>query len=429
MSPIDMARPGISIARIDPRDTLNGATLSSMNFLNEAAGRYPHAISLAAGRPPNRFIESHRAAHWLQEYVTLRAKSASGGEASVWTAVGQYADTDGTIRELVAGYVEAVEDVPAQQLQLRVTNGFQEALLIELAQLRLLGGAVITFDPTYVGLTGAAMVAGVPLFAVASGGDPGTALDEAIMEAKSAGFAHIAAYLIPDYDNPTGRSMSLVERTSVLEIAARHSVTLLEDTAYRLFNFEGARLPSLLQLDREGRVLQLGSFSKVFMPGVRVGFSARRMLSTNHSDHGTAIKSFVSVTTSPLAQAIVGGFLIEMTPRLDEWNAQRVAFCRMNRDIMLETLSTHLGELPGVRWSRPSGGFFLVVQVPFEFDADSTVDMAENEGVIATPMTFFSPSGCFRNEVRLSFSTNEPAAIRTGVQRFATYVQRRLRAS
>jgi (S)-3,5-dihydroxyphenylglycine transaminase len=416
----------LSVARIDAEAIFRGSTLESMNFLNEVLGRYPDAISFAAGRPPDQFIFTERVPDWLRRYVDYRAELGSRGRPTALREIGQYADTSGIIQALVARYLEVDGEGVVEPRDCVMTNGFQEALLVHLMRLARHNGAVITLDPTYVGLTGAAMAAGVPVYAVRGAASPAEAIEAGATAAKRDGHAMTAAYVMPDFDNPTGRTLDISQRSDILDVARRQDVIILEDAAYRAFAYDAARAPTLLSLDRDGRVVYLGTFSKMFLPGVRVGFAAGLPAGRKAVADVVALKSFASVTTSPIAQAIVGGFLVDIDFRVLEWNAPRIAFCRANRDAMLDALQTHLGAVDSISWAKPAGGFFIVIRLPFAFDAADASDVAERFGVIVTPMTFFSPSGAGRHEIRLAFSNVSVAAIREGVERLAAYLTGRL---
>ncbi len=411
------------VCRIEPQDVAFGPTIESMNFLNEAAGRFPDAISFAAGRPPDGFVAATQVGSWLQHYVEHRAiKSKTTLE---WLRLGQYSDTAGVIRDLIVKYVECDEDVTVKVDDCIITNGFQEALLVQLIQLARAGGAVLTLDPTYVGLSGAAMAAGIPVFAVPASEDPAKDLAQAARAARAAGHQVLAAYVIADFSNPSGEVMSVDQRRALLAMAEKHDVLLLEDAAYRIFSYDAPRLPSLLSLDTSDRVVYLGSFAKIFLPGVRVGFSVRRAVSGRLRPlvvDPIAVKSFTTVATSPIAQGIVGGFLLEANFKVSEWNTTRIAYCRANRDIMLTALAEAFAGVEGVTWSRPRGGFFVVISLSREFTAENLIEVARDFGVIVTPMSFFSPSGGLSDKIRLSFSNVTPDQIRAGVKRLADYL-------
>jgi len=393
------------------------ATFDSMRFLNEAAERYPHAISLAAGRPPSHLLGAAKHREWIDRFVGMSAGSAA------WDRLGQYGPTNGMICELIAAHLRTQEGVEVAAADCIVTNGFQEALVIELMALRGRGGAVIAMEPTYVGLAGAASAIGLPLLSFPSSERPALALVEAAARARSAGHRSLAFYIIPDFANPTGASLDLAARRELLEVAKSHDILILEDTAYRMFRYEGEHVPSLLALDEEGCVVWLGTFSKTLVPGLRIGYSIARATSDLRDLQQLAsLKSFLSVNTCTFSQAAVGGFLLEQQFDLGPWVAPRVAFCRASRNAMLQQLEVRLGNNAGVAWARPAGGFFIVVDLPFVFEGRDLEELVRTQAVIVTPMTFFSPSGGYRSQMRLAFSNVDGAAAVEGVDRLSHYI-------
>ncbi|MFM2422732.1 MAG: GntR family transcriptional regulator, partial [Pseudomonadota bacterium] len=410
------------ITRVDPLATLDGPSAETMNFLNEVIGRYPKAISFAAGRPPNAHVPTADAPRWLERFIAHRAERTGTTIDQARVYVGQYSDTGGIIQDLVAKMLKAEGDGEIAPQKIMMANGFQEALLIHLIRLARRGGAIVALDPTYVGLQGGAMAAGVPLYAATSPGDRVEALSHALRRARADGHNAVAVYVIPDFDNPTGHRMSLAARRALLTLAETEDVLIFEDSAYRFFDYADAQLPSLLSLDTLGRVVHLGTFSKMFFPGVRIGFAATKSNDPRLMAEAIAIKSFTSVATSPIAQAITGGFLLEAEFQVSQWNATRRDFCAANRDALDDALTRHLGDV-GLRWTKPEGGFFTVAELPFAIDETDATVMARDHGIIATPMSFFSPSGGARREIRFAFSNLVPETIDRGIERFAGYVR------
>jgi (S)-3,5-dihydroxyphenylglycine transaminase len=415
---------GVSVCRIAPERIGEGAISDSMSFLSEAAARYPEAISFAAGHPPNKFIHTERAPFWLQRYVDFRSRQR-GDARRLHVEMGQYSNTSGTIQDLIAHQLNVEGEGVVTPQDIVVTNGFQEALLLHLLRIGQLGGAVVTMDPTYVGLTGAANGARLPLYA-ARGKNPVEALEAGIGAAQRDGHSPIVLYVISDFDNPTGRSFGASERIALLEIAERNDVLVLEDPTYRCFRYEGDHEATLFSLDRRGAVASLGTYSKSFLPGARIGFSAGPRDNPALIKDLVSVKSFLSVATSPISQGVVGGFLLDVDFRMSQWNAPKIEFCRANRDIMLAALEEVFGDDEEISWSRPRGGFYLTLFLPFRFDAKAASQLAERFRVIATPMCFFSPSGSHQYEARLSFSNTDEERIREGVRRLAGFVEWRM---
>ena len=417
--------------RVQTGPALSVPLMETMNFLNEAASRYPAAISLAAGRPADASVDARHATRWLERFVDYRATALGRSRDQVWCELGQYGDTNGMIGDVIARWLRRDEGLEVDPRAIMVTNGFQEALIVTLlGVLDRDHDVIIAQDPSYVGLAGAAAIAGIPV-------EP-LPVDQPILEATAAAIAAVrrrgrvpkALYVIPDHSNPSGHCLTLGERRGLVDLAQREGVLILEDVAYRAFTYEGETLPSLKSLDQSQCVLWLGSFAKVFMPGVRLGF----LVADQTVDGGgylaqalSKVKSFVSVLTAPITQAIGAGLLIESDFSLRGYYKQNVTECGRRRAHLLSRLETTFGadrQLSNlVHWNSPTGGFFVVVTLPFEFGRDELVACAADYGVIVVPMSFFALSGGFRHQVRLSFSNASPDQIDLGVARFHEFVR------
>lgn len=410
-------------------ELLRSATSTAMDFLNGIAEKYPQAISFAAGRPPGAFLGANQTPAFLQAGIQAAAQRGPSGALlsleQAWIRFGQYADTDGIIVDDLRQLLIRMEGLEDDDLDLQITNGIQEALLIECLAAAALGGAVLSFDPTYAGLTGAAATAGLPLYAMPRGPDPAGIIAATIRQARLETAGPLLLYLIPDHDNPTGISLTLPERQEIVALAASHGVTILEDTAYRLFNYDQDRPASLFALAGPASpVVYLFSFSKAFMPGIRIGFSARRKTATRTAAHRAAltnIKSYISVTTSPIAQAVITGFLQDCAYDLDQANRAKVQHCRANRDALAAGLRAALP--PGLAaFNTPGGGFFMTLETGLPCDQAFMERAARDYGVLFTPMAFFSPIGQGANQIRLSFSAGSLADMTTGAARLADFL-------
>lgn len=413
------------VRRVEPAGWLKSEGASAMHFLNGAAERFPEAISLAAGRPPDLLMGAERTPGLLTAGIMSEARRSGVDARTTWSRFAQYSDTNGIVLQSLRRLLERTEGIDADACWLQITNGIQEAMLIECLRAKSSGGAVIAFDPTYVGIAGASALAGVPLYVVPRGGRPSRTMANAIDIVRRNEKGPILCYVVADHDNPTGLSLSLDDRQALVDLAKEEGLTILEDSAYRLFNYDGAREPSLFSLDGGLHVVHMVSFSKTFMPGLRLGFTVRGKASVDSSvlDQVTAIKSFVSVLTAPMAQAMLAGFLAEIDYDLDAENSGRRQWCRANRDALVKELSAGLGGQGGVRWRVPAGGFFLAVDVPFDVDMPQAIVAARRYGVVTLPMKAFSPTGRTGRAMRLSFSAGDVATTSEGGRRFSQFVR------
>lgn len=423
------------LRKADLHASVSDPVLDTMTFLNEVTLRYPSAISFAPGRPYDGFFDSEQIFTNIRRYLDYLIDQGSSPQ-QIRTAMYQYGTTAGQIRDVIADYLCADEniDVPAESIV--VTVGAQEAMLLVLRA--LIAGpddALLVASPCYVGITGAARLLDIPTTPVEEREDGFSCADlEAVIEAERArGRRPRAFYVVPDHSNPSGTTMGLDVRKELLELAARHDLLVLEDSPYRLVS-PGERLPTLKSLDRTRSVVHLGSFSKTVFPGARVGFAVadQRVVddqgNTNLlADELSKIKSMVTVNTSSLSQAVVAGTLLAAGGRISELNAKAATYygdamrCTL-RQMELQFPPERLAAL-GVRWNSPTGGFFLTMHVPFRADNDSLTRSAQEFGVIWTPMSYFHPGGGGHHSLRLSVSYLMPAEIEDGIARLARFIE------
>lgn len=412
--------------------SLAAASMESMNLLNNIAGNYPEAISFAAGRPYEGFFDTDQIHEYLRVFAGYLRSERHMTEQQVSRTLLQYGDTKGVITELIARNLAVDEDIHVDPRGVVVTVGFQEALFLVLRTLRADDrDALLAPSPTYVGLTGAALLTDLPVLSVPSG-EHGLDLGELVRRlhaARDAGHRVRACYVTPDFANPVGVSMTVDDRHRLLEIAAAEGLLLLEDNPYGLFHrIPDRRPPTLKSLDTEGRVVYLGSFAKSGVAGARVGFAVadQPVRGGLLADELSKIKSMLTVNTSPIAQAVIGGKLIANDFSLVAANARETAVYQSNLTQVLQGLAKRFRDDAGVTWNEPDGGFFVVVTVPFTVDDAFLEHAAREHGVLFTPMHHFFGAGTESRQLRLSISTLTPERIEEGLDRLAAAVTSRL---
>ena len=416
---------------------LKAPSLDVMNFLNEVTTWYPSAISFAPGRPAEQFFNVQSELDALARYAAHLAEVSHRPQSTIFNQLGQYQKTNGIINDLLCRFLERDEDISTTPRAIMVTDGCQEGMTILLAGLfDPVQDVLLAMDPTYTGITGIAAVLGVEIYPIPNSwtGIDLTALKSGIQDIRNQGKNPRAIYVTPDFNNPLGSSMPLAERQELLDLALANNLLLFEDNAYGMFAYDSESMPTLKSMDREGVVIYLGTFSKLIFPGLRLGFlvADQEVITQDTTkccylaEELSKVKSFTTVTTSALLQAIAGGILLESDCSLRERISQKVAFYRSNRDTMLRCLDECFNsdaELAGrVSWNHPHGGFFLSVELPFAFTADMMQQCAEQYGVICCPMSFFSLLGKYENQVRLSFSYVTQDEIERGMAQFHKFV-------
>jgi (S)-3,5-dihydroxyphenylglycine transaminase len=420
---VELAREALHTSVTDP-------VSASMNFLNEVAGRFPDAISLAAGRPYDAFYAVEDVERYLTAYVSYQ-RACGLGEARVRQDILQYGRTNGLLGEMIARMLELDEGISVPAESVMVTSGCQEAMIIALRG--LCAGpedVVLAAEPCYVGLTGAARVLGitvVPVPETATGLRPETVARVA-GEVRASGRVPRALYVVSNYANPSGVSLAADVRRGLIEVAADQDLLILEDDPYGLFGLDDLHIPALKSLDTDQRVIYLGSFAKSVFPGARVGFMVADQVVVSAAGHRSlladelsTIKSMVTVNTSPIAQAVIGGVLVSCGYSLRTANREKIEFYRRNLRVLLAALERNFDD-PLITWNSPSGGFFAVMDVPVRADEKLLELSARDYGVLWTPMSFFYLNGGGAHAIRLSCSALVPDQIDEGVRRLATLI-------
>jgi (S)-3,5-dihydroxyphenylglycine transaminase len=415
--------------------SLEEPALESMNFLNEIAIRYPAAISFASGRPYEEFFDVGLIHRYLDSYCRYLKDERGFSDEQVRITLFQYGRTKGIVAELIARQLSVDEGIQADPESIVVTVGCQEAMFLVLRALRRdERDVVFAVSPTYVGFTGAARLADLPVWPVRSGRS-GIDLDDLTAQACRArvqGLRPRACYVMPDFANPSGVSLSLELRQRLLDRAAAEKLLLLEDNPYGMFA-DGEPTPTLKALDTTRQVVYLGSFAKTGFPGARVGYlvADQRVAGRQGevgllADHLSKIKSMLTVNTSPVAQAVVGGKLLDNDCCLARANRRETAAYLRNRRQVLDGLARRFpaagGPAPGVSWTSPGGGFFVVVTVPFAADDRLLEYSAREHGVLWTPMSHFYAQDGGLFQLRLAYSQLTSEQIEAGLDRFAALV-------
>lgn len=415
--------------------SLEEPALESMNFLNEIALRYPGAISFASGRPYEEFFDVGLIHRYLDIYCRYLKDERGFSDEQVRIALFQYGRTKGIVADLIARQLSVDEGIDADPESIVVTVGCQEAMFLILRALRRdERDVVFAVSPTYVGFTGAARLADLPVWPVRSGRS-GIDLDDLTAQACRArveGLRPRACYVMPDFANPSGVSLSLELRRRLLDRAAAERLLLLEDNPHGIFH-DGEPTRTLKALDRTRQVVYLGSFAKTGFPGARVGYLvADQRVAGRQGDVGlladqlSKIKSMLTVNTSPVAQAVVGGKLLASDCCLGQANHREAAAYVRNRRQVLDGLARRFpaaaGPAPGVSWNSPGGGFFVVVTVPFAADDSLLEYSARAHGVLWTPMSHFYAQDGGLFQLRLAYSQLTTEQIEAGLDRFAALV-------
>jgi 2-aminoadipate transaminase len=226
-------------------------------------------------------------------------------------------------------------------------------------------------------------------------------------------------YVIPDFQNPTGRSWSLERRQKLIVLANKFNIPVIEDDPYSSFRFEGNALPTLKSLDSENNVIYLGTFSKMLCPGLRVGWIVCRKEILNKIE---IVKQVADIHSNSLTQREVAKYLDLYN--LDDQIKSITEAYKKRRDIMLNSIKEFFPS--ACHHTKPDGGIFIWVELPESLNAREILLEAVKEKVAFIPGGGFFPNSKKENTIRLSFATMPDAKIKEGVKRLGKVLKRSL---
>jgi 2-aminoadipate transaminase len=326
----------------------------------------------------------------------------------------QYTPCEGipSVREYLRDRQEQLQGRRPEADELIVTSGGMECIALACQALVDPGDTVVAEAPTYLGALMAFGGAEATVETIAMD-DRGMDVDE--LEARLAGGLRPRfVYPIPEYQNPSGRTLPLERREALVETCRRHGVLILEDIAYRELTFDGETLPTLWSLAPDV-VVQAGTFSKIFFPGVRLGWATGP---ANVIAQMAAAKQNTDQCAGGLGQRMVeeygrAGHFERQIPRARELYASHWR-------ALERALERHMPD--GVSWSRPTGGFITWLTLPDHIDTVALRPDATAAGVAYVPGPPFYPDDRGHNELRLSFSHLSEAELELATQRLASLI-------
>jgi 2-aminoadipate transaminase len=315
------------------------------------------------------------------------------------------------LRRLVAEKLARERNMKVQADDVVLTSGSGEAIGIVIQALTDPGDVVLTEEFVYLGTLGQMRRYGADVVGVKCDEDgilPGE-LDSVIAEQTAKGKRVKYLYTIPTFQNPMGWTMTLERRKQVLEITGKHGIPVFEDDCYADLRFEGEDVTSFHSLDDTGRVVYVGSFSKIIAPGMRMGYlvAAQEVINRAWSfKSGGAVSQFTALA---VAEYMKGG--------LDQHIEAHNQALLTKRDTMLAALGENFGG--SVTWTTPQGGLYVWVKFPEGTDLAAVQDQVYEEGVGYYNGAQFSPSGEGANYVRLCFGHPPAETIYEGIGELA----------
>ena len=360
----------------------------------------PDVISFAGGLPASELLPAREMAELARELLLNDGVRAL-----------QYAPTEGleVLREVIARRLSDRFGMQRRPDDVLVVTGSQQALDLTGKVFLDEGDVVLCEGPTYLGAINA-FRAYQPRFVEIATDDDGMVLSELERRLESVDRVKLI-YVVPDFQNPSGRRWSVERRRRLADLAARFGVPVIEDAPYGDLCFDGEPFPPVALFDRAGLVISLGTFSKILSPGMRLGWvTGESSLVRKY----VLAKQGADLHTSSLTQLLAARFVLEYD--LDAHIARiRDVYHRRCR-AMLAALDEHLPQ--GVRFTRPVGGLFLWVELPEATDARALLEQCLEENVAFVPGGAFFANGGHENTLRLNFSAMPEERISEGIRRF-----------
>ena len=322
----------------------------------------------------------------------------------------QYGATQGVpeLRDAVAKRY----GVPVERVQ--ITSSSQQGIDVCTRVLVNPGDVILTSSPSYLGALQSFRSYRADIRGVAHNENIEEfqeAYEQMIAQVSEEGKKIKFLYMIPDFQNPSGESLTLAERQMLVDLAGEYDFLIVEDSPYRELRYEGEPVPTIYSLAPD-RVVHLGSFSKIFAPGFRLGWAIAH---PEILDKIYVCKQSLDLCPPIFDQYVAAEFL--SSGRLDENLQKSIELYKGKRDLLLRLLEEHMPS--NVTWTHPEGGLFLFLTMPEGFDAVKFYDTALSAGVAYVAGEFFHPDRSGKNTMRLNFSFMTPEKISAGIELLA----------
>jgi 2-aminoadipate transaminase len=359
----------------------------------------PEMISFAGGLPSTKCIPKEL----IKEYA---ADLLGGGEAY---SLLQYGATEGymPLRQAMTGYLKRVGIEGINQDNVLIISGGQQGIDLTFKAFINKGDVLLVENPTYLAALHIAKIYQANVIGVNSEDD---GIDIADLEDKIKKHNPKVFYIVPNFSNPTGKTLPLEKRKAIAALAAKYNVIVLEDDPYRELRYEGEHLPSIKSFDNSGNVIYIISFSKTISPALRVGAA---VADKNVIAKLTIGKQGTDVHTVTLSQAITHRFIENGT--LLKNVEKSIPLYREKRDLMLQCLKEYMPK--GFRHTVPQGGLFIWGEFTDGTSAAANFKKAIENNVAYVCGNDFFADGKGENYIRLSFSNAENADIIKGVKK------------
>lgn len=378
---------------------------SEIRDLMSIAGR-PDIISFAGGLP---FIEA-LSAEEISEIATDVLTNSH-------TEALQYCETEGRY-SLKTRLLEimAAEGINAEPEHILITTGSQQALDLVARLFINPGDPIVIEGPTYVGALSAFRPA-APTFVTIPLDEMGMRVE--ILERKlEEGLSPKFVYLVPNFNNPAGVTMSEKRREQLIELSRKYNLLTIEDNPYGLLRFEGKPLRPLVARDPQ-KVIYLGTLSKIISPGLRIGWVYGPLTIIERL---TILKQSADLCSSSLNQFLAENFIAR---GLWKNNLEKIRpMYKSRRDSMLKALERYFPK--DSNWTHPEGGLFIWVTLPEYLDTTKMLPLAIDSGVAFVPGVAFYPDASGKNKMRLNFSYPPEEQIIEGIKRLGKVIRKEI---
>lgn len=330
----------------------------------------------------------------------------------------QYSLTMGVLplREVLAERLTR-KGLPVTVDNLFITGGSQQGLDLVAKVFLNEGDALLCENPTYLGAIQAFNVMR-PRYVTVEMDEEGMIVEQAEEKIKEHSPRFI--YVVADFQNPSGITLSLKRRKQLIRLAEKYQIPIVDDNPYGELRYVGEHVPSLQSLGQD-TVIELGTFSKIVSPGLRIGWG---IVSTEITTMFERLKQGADLHTNTFAQYVVYEYI--KAGHLDSHIEEIKATYSARRDVMIEALKEHFPK--GVRWYEPEGGLFLWVELPQGVSASELLDEAVSQKVAYVPGKPFYPHEDKDNTLRLNFSNASPDMIREGIKRLGGVFRKNIKA-
>lgn len=383
-------------------------------LLSKSSGD-PNIISFGGGFPGKISVVE------IKEEIDRILSSASSERAR---RALQYGPTEGDkeLRDAIVGWLKWREDIEMQISSILPTTGAQQALFLAGMLFINPGDFVVCGAPSYLAAIQVFKIFGARFVTIPVDED-GMRVDllseELGRRRQGSEKQPKFIYTVPDYQNPSGVTLSLERRQALVDIAREFSIPVLEDTPYRELVFTGSKLPTVFSLDENRLVLLINSFSKLLSGGLRLGYiiGAKEVI-----DKLIILKQGADLCTSPLIQLAAAG-LLRNREFIEEHLGEMRRLYKSKRDLMLSLLEKHMPA--GVKWNKPNGGLFIWLQLPESIKAAELLRVSEEQKVVfAIGRAFYAEDNIKADHtLRMNFSFESMERIKIGVERLAKAVK------